>query len=101
MLAPRPCRWRWLSRLRGGLSKSAQRVTESITGIFTKKPLDQTTLNELEDALIQADRLKSQFISLVSYELRSPLQNIIGFSEFLENPKVGPLNPKQVEYAGF
>jgi len=45
----------WLSRLRGGLSKSTQRVTESITGIFTKKPLDQTTLNELEDALIQAD----------------------------------------------
>ncbi len=55
-------------------------------------------LRERNDALIQADRLKSQFISLVSYELRSPLQNIIGFSEFLENPKVGPLNPKQREY---
>jgi fused signal recognition particle receptor len=45
----------WLSRLRGGLSKSTQRVTESITGIFTKKRLDQATLGELEDALIQAD----------------------------------------------
>ena len=45
----------WLSRLRGGLSKSTQRVTESIAGIFTKKKLDQATLNELEDALIQAD----------------------------------------------
>ena len=45
----------WLSRLRGGLSKSTQRVTESITGIFTKKKLDQATLGELEDALIQAD----------------------------------------------
>ena len=55
-------------------------------------------LRERNDALVQADRLKSQFISLVSYELRSPLQNIIGFSEFLENPKVGPLNPKQREY---
>ncbi len=55
-------------------------------------------LRERNDALIQADRLKSNFISLVSYELRSPLQNIIGFSEFLENPKVGPLNPKQREY---
>ena len=31
----------WLSRLRGGLAKSTQRVTESITGIFTKKKLDQ------------------------------------------------------------
>ncbi len=45
----------WLSRLRGGLSKSTQRVTESITSIFTKKKLDQATLGELEDALIQAD----------------------------------------------
>ena len=45
----------WLSRLRGGLAKSTQRVTESITGIFTKKKLDQATLGELEDALIQAD----------------------------------------------
>jgi len=45
----------WLSRLRAGLSKSTKRVTESITGLFTKKKLDQATLNELEDALIQAD----------------------------------------------
>lgn len=45
----------WLSRLRDGLAKSTKRVTESITGIFTKKKLDQETLNELEDALIQAD----------------------------------------------
>ena len=55
-------------------------------------------LRERNEALVQADRLKSQFISLVSYELRSPLQNIIGFSEFLESPRVGPLNAKQREY---
>ena len=45
----------WLARLRGGLAKSTKRVTESITGLFTKKKLDQATLDELEDALIQAD----------------------------------------------
>ena len=45
----------WLSRLRSGLAKSTKRVTESITGLFTKKKLDQQTLDELEDALIQAD----------------------------------------------
>ena len=26
----------WLARLRGGLAKSTKRVTESITGLFTK-----------------------------------------------------------------
>jgi fused signal recognition particle receptor len=45
----------WLTRLRDGLAKSTKRVTESITGLFTKKKLDQATLDELEDALIQAD----------------------------------------------
>ena len=45
----------WLSRLRAGLAKSTKRVTESITGLFTKKKLDQQTLDDLEDALIQAD----------------------------------------------
>ena len=45
----------WLSRLRSGLSKSTQRVADSITGLFTKKKLDQKTLDDLEDALIQAD----------------------------------------------
>ncbi len=45
----------WLSRLRAGLAKSTKRVTESITGLFTKKKLDQQTLDDLEDVLIQAD----------------------------------------------
>ena len=45
----------WLSRLRDGLSKSTKKVAESITGLFTKKKLDQQTLDDLEDALIQAD----------------------------------------------
>ena len=45
----------WLSRLRDGLSKSTKRVTENITGLFTKKKLDQETLDKLEDALIEAD----------------------------------------------
>jgi len=45
----------WLSRLREGLAKSTRRVTEGIGGLFTKKKLDQATLDALEDALIQAD----------------------------------------------
>lgn len=45
----------WLSRLRDGLAKSTKRVTENIASLFTKKRLDQATLDDLEDALIQAD----------------------------------------------
>ena len=58
----------------------------------------ERALIERNEALIAADRLKSQFISHVSYELRTPLTNIIGFSELLESPRAGSLNDKQREY---
>ncbi|WP_416211146.1 signal recognition particle-docking protein FtsY [Nitrospirillum sp. BR 11828] len=45
----------WLSRLRRGLSKSTSRLTDGIGGIFTKRKLDDETLEELEELLIQAD----------------------------------------------
>ena len=53
---PEPVQARgWLSRLTQGLSKSSKSITTSITSIFTKRKLDATTLEELEDVLIQAD----------------------------------------------
>ncbi len=52
---PEPEKKGWLSRLREGLSKSTRKVAESITSLFTKKKLDQQTLDDLEDVLIQAD----------------------------------------------
>ena len=58
----------------------------------------EQTLLERNDALVAADRLKNHFISHVSYELRTPLTNIIGFSELLSNPRTGDLNSKQREY---
>ncbi len=45
----------WFSRLRRGLSRSSSNLAESVTGLFTKKRLDATTLQELEDILIEAD----------------------------------------------
>jgi len=58
----------------------------------------ERALLERNEALIAADRLKNQFISHVSYELRTPLTNIIGFSELLASPRTGDLNEKQREY---
>jgi fused signal recognition particle receptor len=45
----------WFKRLKKGLSRSSKELTSSITGIFTKRKLDEDTLQELEDVLIQAD----------------------------------------------
>ena len=59
----------------------------------------ERALMDKNEALEAADRLKNAFIQHVSYELRSPLTNIIGFSELLSEPKIGALNAKQSEYA--
>ncbi|MDQ0325669.1 fused signal recognition particle receptor [Rhodopseudomonas julia] len=48
-------RQNWLQRLRAGLSKSSNTITSRLTGTFTKRRLDDETLEDLEDILIQAD----------------------------------------------
>src|SRR5690606_14369315 len=53
--APEPASTSWFGRLKAGLSKTSSRLTESITGLVTKKKLDHETLEDLEDLLIGAD----------------------------------------------
>ncbi len=45
----------WLGRLREGLARTASNLTGGITAIFTKKKLDDETLENLEELLIAAD----------------------------------------------
>jgi fused signal recognition particle receptor len=45
----------WLSRIRQGLSRSSSRLTQGISDLFTKRRLDDTALEELEELLITAD----------------------------------------------
>jgi signal transduction histidine kinase len=61
----------------------------------------ERALRERNEALVAADALKVDFVHHVSYELRSPLTNIIGFAHFLGEPSVGTLNTKQREYLGY
>ncbi len=45
----------WFSRLKAGLTKTSSKLSEGITGLFTKSKLDADTLDDLEDVLLQAD----------------------------------------------
>ena len=45
----------WFQRMREGLSRSSRELTGNIAGVFTKRRLDEDTLQDLEDILIRAD----------------------------------------------
>ena len=53
----------------------------------------EAALRERTDALEQADRLKTAFVSNMSYELRTPLTSIAGFAEMLAGGYAGKLPP--------
>ncbi len=53
--APEPAKGGWWQRLTQGMKRTSSSLTESVTGLFTKRKLDTATLDDLEDVLIQAD----------------------------------------------
>ena len=67
----------------------------------TKGANYERMLKERNEALETADRLKDAFIQNVSYELRSPLTNIIGFADLLGSDSFGPLNAQQRQYTDY
>ncbi|MBI2411592.1 MAG: MCP four helix bundle domain-containing protein [Deltaproteobacteria bacterium] len=63
-----------------------------------------TKKHELETAnieLLEANKMKSQFLANVSHELRTPLNSIIGFSELLQEKAFGDLNERQLQYVEY
>ncbi|WP_457089153.1 signal recognition particle-docking protein FtsY [Microvirga sp. P5_D2] len=53
--APAASQKGWWQRLTDGMRRTSSSLSDSVTGLFTKRKLDDATLQELEDALIQAD----------------------------------------------
>ena len=54
--APAPqAKLNWYQRLRLGLARTSSQLTGQIASLFTKRKLDEATLQDLEDLLIQAD----------------------------------------------
>lgn len=58
----------------------------------------ESALRERTEALEEADRMKSNFVSNMSYELRTPLTSIAGYAEMLDSGLAGSLEPQAQDY---
>jgi PAS domain S-box-containing protein len=89
-------------------SESSFRVTAIIRDVSERRliedqlrVLQDTHVRELElrnREVERANQLKTEFLSNVSHELRSPLHTVIGFAELLGEETEGQLNEKQKRF---
>lgn len=105
--------------LRNGLSRDIQRGQLTFANgsviAYSAVPLpDGNVLNTYKDitseinvekalmernaALEEAEQLKTDFLANVSYQLRTPLNVLVGFAEILNQQYFGKMNDKQLEY---
>jgi len=60
----------------------------------------ETALRERAEALEASERIKTEFVEHVSYQLRTPLTTIGGYADLLAHGFAGDLNDRQKEHIG-
>ena len=92
----------------GDFDEKSKNILKAYAKIISYKIKDEelsevfkTQLKTLSEAITKsktAEKIKTDFIANISHELRTPLNAIIGFSDLLQNKRVGELNEKQTGY---
>ena len=87
------------------LAETKQQLNQTISELTEQKKIEKKYLNELEwrsnivtnlvEESKKADQKKSEFTSMISHELKTPLTPIISWCSILEQDAYGVLNEKQ------
>jgi signal transduction histidine kinase len=58
------------------------------------------SFRSMADQLLQLDRLKAEFVSIASHELKTPINVVLGYLQLLQEEVYGPLTQRQREVLG-
>jgi signal transduction histidine kinase len=88
-----------IEHLRAGAQKIGTGALDHRIEIVSRDELGELAedFNIMAAKLQELDRLKQDFVSNVTHELRSPLTSLRGYVEFLLREGAGPLNDEQKE----
>lgn len=92
-------RRRWLMWTQRAIHDEAGTVLEyqAVGHDITLRKEAEAALLHAKDAAEAADRAKSDFLALVSHEIRTPIHGVIGFAQILADSPLSPEQREQVE----
>jgi PAS domain S-box-containing protein len=91
--------WRWFYSRNSVFSRDLKGQVKCTVGSaqdITERKLAETQLQQTYAELLQATRLKNEFLATMSHELRTPLNAILGMTELLQEEIYGSINEKQM-----
>jgi signal transduction histidine kinase len=87
-----------LSRTAEALSAATRQLQETNANLEAQVRERTAELEQAYEDLKETDRLKDQFLSAVSHDLRTPLTTLMGYGRILQRGGGGALNPEQQDY---
>jgi signal transduction histidine kinase len=83
-----------MSAVAGGYLEYDLRIPSDRTDEFGRLAV---SFREMTRQLMELDKLKAEFVSVASHELKTPINVMVGYLQLLEEGVYGPLTPEQSE----